>query len=46
MKSRDSELKSNWGTICTLVQMTSENGKRHKDKHQPIWIWKNITKKS
>lgn len=31
MKSRDSELKSNWGTICTLVQMTSEDGKRHKE---------------
>ena len=30
MKSRDSELKSNWGTICTLVQMTSEDGKKHK----------------
>lgn len=31
MKSRDPELKSNWGTICTLVQMTSEDGKRHKE---------------
>ena len=31
MKSRDSELKSNWGTICTLVQMTSEDGKKHKE---------------
>ena len=30
MKSRDPELKSNWGTICTLVQMTSD-GKRHKE---------------
>ena len=31
MKSRDPELKSNWGTICTLVQMTSEDGKKHKE---------------
>ena len=31
MKSRDPELKSNWGTICTLVQMTSKDGKRHKE---------------
>lgn len=31
MKSRDPELKSNWGTICTLVQMTSGDGKRHKE---------------
>ena len=31
MKSIDSELKSNWGTICTLVQMASEDGKRHKE---------------
>ena len=23
-------IKSNWGTICTLVQMTSEDGKKHK----------------
>ena len=22
-------IKSNWGTICTLVQMPSENGKQH-----------------
>lgn len=31
MKSRDTELKVNWGTICTLVPMTSEDGKRHKE---------------
>ena len=31
MKSRDAELKANWGTICTLVPMTSEDGKRHKE---------------
>ena len=30
MKSRDESLKSNWGTICTLVPMVSEDGKRHK----------------
>lgn len=31
MKSRDPELNSNWGTICTLVHLTSEDGKRHKE---------------
>lgn len=31
MKSRDESLKSNWGTICTLVPMVSEDGKRHKE---------------
>ena len=32
MKSRDSELKSNWGTICTLVQMTNEELAQHVDR--------------
>lgn len=31
MKMRDLELKNNWGTICTLVPMTSEDGKKHKE---------------
>ena len=31
MKSRDTQLKVNWGTICTLVPMTSEDGIRHKE---------------
>lgn len=31
MKSRDVSLKSNWGTICTLVPMVSEDSKRHKE---------------
>ncbi len=30
MKSRDPELKNNWGTICTLVQMTGADGKKRK----------------
>ena len=30
-KSRDPELNSNWGTICTLVHLTSEDEKRHKE---------------
>lgn len=30
MKSRDPELKNNWGTICTLVQMTGTDGKKRK----------------
>lgn len=31
MKSRDEGLKSNWGTICTLVPLVSEDGKKHKE---------------
>lgn len=31
MKSRDEILKSNWGTICTLVPMRSEDGKKRKE---------------
>jgi prophage antirepressor-like protein len=28
--SRDEQLKSNWGTICTLVEMMAADGKRRK----------------
>ncbi len=31
MKSRDEGLKSNWGTICTLLPLTSSDGKKHKE---------------
>lgn len=31
MKSRDQGLRDNWGTICTLVEMTSGDGKRHRE---------------
>ena len=31
MKSRDEGLKTNWGTICTLVPLVSEDGKKHKE---------------
>ena len=30
IKSRDTELNSNWGTICTLVEMTASDGKIRK----------------
>jgi ribosomal protein S3 len=30
MLSRDSFLKSNWGTICTLVEMNAADGKKCK----------------
>lgn len=30
MLSRDLTLKSNWGTICTLVEMEAADGKRRK----------------
>ena len=31
MKSRDEGLKANWGTICTLVPLVSDDGKKHKE---------------
>lgn len=30
MLSRDEQLKCNWGTICTLVEMTAADGKKRK----------------
>jgi len=30
LKSRDPELNSNWGTICTLVEMVAADGKKRK----------------
>lgn len=30
MRSRDSELNTNWGTICTPVQMIASDGKKRK----------------
>lgn len=30
MLSRDEQLKSNWGTICTLVEMDAADGKRRR----------------
>lgn len=30
MKMRDTELQSNWGTICTLVQMKGDDGKNRE----------------
>ena len=30
MRSRDSELSANWGTICTQVKMTAADGKMRK----------------
>jgi hypothetical protein len=30
MLSRDEILKSNWGTICTLVEMEAADGKKRK----------------
>lgn len=30
MLSRDEQLKSNWGTICTLVEMQASDGKKRK----------------
>ena len=30
MRSRDEELNSRWGTICTLTELTAADGKRYK----------------
>lgn len=30
LKMRDNELNSNWGTICTLVEMIAKDGRRRK----------------
>src|SRR5436190_21934452 len=30
LKSRDPQLFANWGTICTLVEMTAADGKKRK----------------
>lgn len=30
MRKRDSELNSNWGTICTPIQMVAKDGKKRK----------------
>ncbi len=30
MLSRDEQIKSNWGTICTLVEMAAADGKKRK----------------
>lgn len=32
MKSRDNELNSNWGTICTLLALPSADGKKHRSQ--------------
>lgn len=36
MRSRDSQLNMNWGTICTPVEMTANDGKRRKIKSANI----------
>jgi prophage antirepressor-like protein len=33
MLSRDEQLNSNWGTICTLVEMIAADGKNGKYNH-------------
>jgi hypothetical protein len=29
MRERDNELSANWGTICTLLELTSKDGRKH-----------------
>ena len=44
MLSRDEQLKSNWGTICTPVEMTAADGKKRKiqvsnfQKEFSVWL--------
>ncbi|MFA4852195.1 MAG: hypothetical protein WC599_06725 [Bacteroidales bacterium] len=39
--SRDEMLKSNWGTICTLVEMEAADGKRTKQSVLTNTVLKN-----
>ena len=32
LKSRDNILKNNWGTICTLLEMPTKDGKKERFK--------------
>jgi hypothetical protein len=36
LKNRDPELKSNWGTICTLVEMSAADGRKRKIQAAPM----------
>ena len=36
MRTRDAELSRNWGTICTLVQITSKDGKKREENMSDI----------
>ena len=36
MRKRDPELNSNWGTICTHVQMLAKDGKNRKDRASDV----------
>ena len=36
MRSRDSELNANWGTICTLLALPSADGKKHRSQTASI----------
>jgi hypothetical protein len=36
LKNRDPELKSNWGTICTLVEMSAADGRKRKIQAEPF----------
>lgn len=36
IRARDAELSVNWGTICTLVDIISKDGKKHKENVSDI----------
>ena len=36
VKARDPELNANWGTICTLLRLTSSDGKKHQEMTSDI----------
>jgi hypothetical protein len=43
MRTRDSELWNNWGTICTLLEMTAKDGKKRKiNSSNTEWVFRII----
>lgn len=40
MRSRDSELNSYWGTICTPLEMIAKDGRNRKTKNYWINNWR------
>ncbi len=36
MRARDNELSVNWGTLCTLLETTSKDGKKRKETMAPL----------
>ena len=39
MRSRDEELNSNWGTICTPIRMLGKDGKSREIQASTVKFW-------